>query len=79
MVGERPGERDWIRNPGTCRQERARSRMIDTKDIRSGADTSSQNLTRFQQPDQFRGPFLSLRHLSGVFEGEGLCEGLVER
>jgi len=53
--------------------------MIDMKDISSGADTSRQKLTQFQQPDQFRGPFLSLRHLSGVFEGEGLCGGLVER
>jgi hypothetical protein len=33
----------------------------------------------FQQPDQFRGPFPSLFHLPGISEGEGLCEGLVER
>ena len=33
----------------------------------------------FHLPDQFRGPFPSLFHLPSVPEGEGLCQGLVER
>jgi hypothetical protein len=35
--------------------------------------SSCQEVVRFQQPDQFRRPFPSLRHLSGISEGEGLC------
>jgi hypothetical protein len=38
----------------------------------AAAGASWQKLVRFQQPDQFRGPLPSLRHLSGVPEGEGL-------
>jgi hypothetical protein len=34
---------------------------------------------RFKQPYQLRGPFASLRHLSGVSEGERFRQGLVER
>jgi hypothetical protein len=40
---------------------------------------SGQEVVRSQQPDQFRGPFPSLFRLSGISEGEGLCEGLIER
>src|SRR5882762_3382118 len=40
---------------------------------------SRQKVVRFKQPYQLRGPFASLRQLSGVFEGEGLRQGLVER
>ena len=39
---------------------------------RNGAGASRQEVTRFKEPDQFRGPFPSLLHLSGSFEGEGL-------
>ena len=34
------------------------------------ADASRQGVVRSQQPDQFRGPFPSLFHSSGISEGE---------
>jgi hypothetical protein len=52
---------------------------METKGIRISADPSRKKVVRFKQPNQFRGPLPSLRHLSGVSEGERLCQGLVER
>jgi hypothetical protein len=40
---------------------------------------SRQEVVRLKQPHQLRGPFASLRHLSGISEREGLRQGLVER
>jgi len=42
-------------------------------------DPSRHKVARARQPDQFRGPFPSLFHSSGIWEGEGLRQGLVER
>jgi hypothetical protein len=44
-----------------------------------GTDLLRQKVMRSQQPNQFRGPFPSLRYLPSVSEGEGLCQGLIER
>jgi hypothetical protein len=52
---------------------------MHTQGIRNGAGASRQKVMRFKQPYQFCGPFPSLLHLSGVSEGKGLREGLVER
>ena len=40
---------------------------------------SRQKVLRFKQPHQQRGPFASLWHLSGISEGKGFREGLIER
>jgi len=63
---------DCIKNPSVYRQDRTRSRVIETKGIRTGADASGQKVVRLQQSDQFRGPFPSLLHLSSISVGEGL-------
>ena len=68
----RTARKDSIRNPGKCRQDRTRNRAMDTKGTGNGRDASRQKVVRFQQRNQFRGPFPSLRHLSGISEGERL-------
>jgi hypothetical protein len=71
--------RHWIKNPGMYRQDRTRSRVMDTKGIGNRAEALRQKVMRFKQPNQFPDPFPSLRHLPGISEGEGLRQGLVER
>ena len=49
---------------------------METKGIRNAAAGASwQKVVRFQQPDQLRGPFASLRHLPGISKKRGPSPG----